>query len=714
MTKKQDETKSVTLNRLANETSTYLQQHCENPVDWYPWGEEALKLSKQANKPILLSIGYAACHWCHVMAHESFEDQETADLMNELFVNIKVDREERTDLDEIYMKAIQLMTGHGGWPMTVFLTPDCKPFFGGTYFPVNDHHGLPGFKKVLKNVAAAWQTSNEQILDSASELANHLKMMERIKSDKPESEELGLAAVANTNTINAALEKIERNFDRDFGGFGGAPKFPHSMSLDLAMRACAKSSAFSDSRKEECLDVVQITLDKMAYGGIHDQIGGGFARYSVDRHWLVPHFEKMLYDNALLAKTYIDGYLLTGREYWLRVSEGILSFVSRELTTKHGAFYSSLDADSEGEEGKFYVWRPEQIIAVLGEEEGTWFNEVFGVSERGNFEHKTSILHLSKSPEELSRKFTTPLEKLWQRIDTAAAKVMTERAKRIRPTRDEKVLTSWNSLMITAFVEGYKATAKPEYLQSALQAANFILDNLKVDDRLMRVWGMPVNAGEADSGIVKLQGCLDDYAYFIEAMLNLASVDGDEKWLRIAEQLTQSMIKYFRDEDEGGFFFTAKDHEELVVRPRSHYDGSVPSGTSVATAVLLRLANLTGKEEYLTLVEEVFSLYGPHFSRMPDQFANLLGCLDMYLFKGPEVAIALGEDHNTELLFALHQKYYPNKVVAVTKGKSNIDFDFLKGKEAIDKKTTVYICRNFTCDKPLNNMTELKARIANW
>ncbi|MBP9091183.1 thioredoxin domain-containing protein [bacterium] len=720
MTKKQvkqgdkNATSNIVTNRLANETSTYLQQHCQNPVDWYPWGDEALKLSRQENKPILLSIGYAACHWCHVMAHESFEDQETAELMNALFVNIKVDREERTDLDEIYMKAIQLMTGHGGWPMTVFLTPECKPFFGGTYFPVNDHHGLPGFKRVLKNVAAAWQTSNTQILDSASELSNHLKLMERIKSDKPEAEsesKMGFASVANTNTINAALEKLQRNFDSDFGGFGGAPKFPHSMSLELAMRACAKSSSFSDSRKEECLELVQVTLDKMAYGGIHDQIGGGFARYSVDRHWLVPHFEKMLYDNALLAKTYIDGYLLTGREYWLRVAEGILKFVSRELTTKQGAFYSSLDADSEGEEGKFYVWRPEQIVEVLGEEEGTWFNQVFGITERGNFEHKTSILHLSKSPEELSRQYTTPLDKLWQTVDSAAAKLLAERAKRIRPTRDEKVLTSWNSLMITAFIEGYKATAKQEYLQSALEAANFILDNLKVNDRLMRVWGMPVNGLDTE-GIVKLKGCLDDYAYFIEALLNIASVDGDEKWLNTAEQLCQSMIKYFRDEDEGGFFFTASDHEELVVRPRSHYDGSVPSGTSVATSVLLKLAKLTGKAEYLNLAEEIFSLYGPHFSRMPDQFANLLSCLDMYLFNGPEVAIALSHDDDRDMLLALHQKYYPNKVVAVASEKS--DLNFLKDKKVLEKKTTVYICQNFTCDKPVNNLSDLKARLSGW
>ncbi len=705
-------------NRLAQETSTYLQQHCHNPVDWYPWGEEALTLAKTEDKPILLSIGYAACHWCHVMAHESFEDQETADLMNKLYVNIKVDREERTDLDEIYMKAIQLMTGHGGWPMTVFLTPQSKPFFGGTYFPVDDRHGLPGFKKVLKNVASAWQNNRDQIQESASELSNHLKMMEKIKADDTQAP-VSLAAVVKRETIDIALEKLLRNFDSTYGGFGGAPKFPHTMSLELAMRACANTSPASASRKEECLELVETTLDKMAYGGIHDQIGGGFARYSVDRQWLVPHFEKMLYDNALLAKTYIDGYLLTGRAYWLRVAEGILNFVSSELTTEDGAFYSSLDADSEGEEGKFYVFRPDEINQVLGED-ADWFNEVFGVSERGNFEHGTSILHLSKSPEELSRHLTTPLDELWTKIDLCAVKLMAARAKRIRPTRDEKVLTSWNSLMITAYIEGYKATGKQDYLDRAIKAANFLLSKMKVGNRLMRVWGQPVNTNGASNnieGIVKLQGCLDDYAYFIEALVNIASVDDNAIWLLAADELCHSMIENFTDDKEGGFFFTAQDHEELVVKPRSHYDGSVPSGTSVATNVLLKLNKLTGNKKYLELVEEIFGLYGPHLSRMPDQFANLLNAMDMYLFDGPEIAVIIPAAGDKELLFALHGKYFPNKVVAVSQnGETNKApaLTLTQDRPAIDDKTTVYICQNFTCQKPVNEISALKESMAGW
>ncbi len=735
-------------NRLADETSTYLQQHYLNPVDWYPWGKEALDKARAENKPILLSIGYAACHWCHVMAHESFEDDATADIMNELFVNIKVDREERTDLDEIYMKAIQLMTGHGGWPMTVFLTPDCKPFFGGTYFPVDDRHGLPGFKRVLKSVNQAWQSNNAQVLDSANELARHLSMMERVKPENAAEgldegvddegavaldidalKELevtdgntALARVVNTSTINGALEKILRNFDKQHGGFGGAPKFPHTMTLELAMRAAGEQSPFDDKRKEECLELVQITLDKMAYGGIHDQIGGGFARYSVDRQWLVPHFEKMLYDNALLAKTYFDGYSLTGREYWLRTAERILEFVSRELTTTSGAFYSSLDADSEGEEGKFYVFKPEEVIAVLEADQagkdsgdGKWFNETFGVTEHGNFEHGTSIFHLRKSPEELSRINTMPLADLWQKIDRLSDKLMVERAKRIRPTRDEKVLTSWNSLMISAFVEGYKATAKEKYLASAIKCADFLIANMKRGDRLMRVWGQPVakdGEPQSENGIVKLPGCLDDYAYFVEALLNLASVDSDRRWLDIACELADSMITYFRDEKEGGLFFTASDHEELVVRPRSHYDGSVPSGTSVAACALQKLHRLTGKQEYLDLVEEIFTLYGPHMTRMPDQFANLLNAMDAYLANGPEVAVVLNSKQDKEMLFEVHSRFSPNKVVAVSRTGEQNEHAVLTNRKAIDDKTTVFICRNFACDKPINDIDELKAKLS--
>ncbi len=679
-------------------------------------------------RPILLSVGYSACHWCHVMAHESFEDDETAALMNAYFVNIKVDREERTDIDEIYMKAIQLMVGHGGWPMTVFLTPDGKPFFGGTYFPKEDRHGLPGFKKVLANVYAAWQRNNEDVLESASELASHLKLLERLRDDGAEVKDTHF----NYRIIDTALEVLLRQFDQTFGGFGGAPKFPHTLSLELAQRAMAHSgdTAFSKERREQCKQLIETTLNHMAYGGIHDQIGGGFARYSVDRQWLVPHFEKMLYDNALLTNVYVNGYLLTGRTYWLGVAEDILKFVSRELTTEGGAFYSSLDADSEGEEGKYYVFTPDQVIGVLGEEDGIFFNRVMGVTNTGNFEHGTSVLHLGQSPEEIAKRFKLSIDKYWTKIETLSAKLLAEREKRVHPGRDEKVLTSWNSLMISAFVDGYKGTTKVEYLKAARGAANFILDNLREGERLLRVWGQ---TGPGSQGQAKLPGYLDDYAYFISALIALAEVDPDSKWLTIARDLAEKMIEYFTDENEGGFFFTASDHEELVVRPRSHFDGSVPSGTSVALSALFKLAALTGDDKFADHALSVLKLYGEHLSRMPDQFAGLLNVLDFYLTDGPQIAYSILPPSSSdsadkpatestteaykELLFCLHRQFQPNRVILVAReGDEALTTlsPLLKDRTALDGKPTVYMCKNYSCEKPINDLNDLKAAIATW
>ena len=453
-------------NRLVNETSTYLLQHAYNPVDWYAWGPEALERSKSEDKPILLSIGYAACHWCHVMEHESFEDHDTAEFMNEHFVNIKVDREERTDLDEIYMKAVQMMTGHGGLPMTVFLTPELKPFFGGTYFPPEDRHGLPGFKRLLQALHNAWQNQREEIAESSEELVAHLRSFN----------ELGTADGAGTidySIIDEGMGKLLKHFDDKWGGFGGAPKFPHTFSIDLAMHCASPAYKGKDHRKE-CLELVTTTLDRMAYGGIQDQIGGGFARYSVDRHWLVPHFEKMLYDNALLCQTYLNGFVLTGREYWADVAVGIMEFVLRELRTEGGAFYSSLDADSEGEEGKFYVWSKNEIIETLGKDDGKFFCDVYGVSKEGNFEHHTNVLHLSATPEELAAKNELTEEAFWKKLEPLKKSLMEAREKRVRPGRDEKVLTSWNSLMISALVEGYRVLQEERYLVAAQEAATFI------------------------------------------------------------------------------------------------------------------------------------------------------------------------------------------------------------------------------------------------
>ncbi|MBX9695713.1 MAG: thioredoxin domain-containing protein, partial [Cyanobacteria bacterium] len=470
---KSDEVSEKTPNRLIGESSTYLLQHAYNPVDWFPWGPEALEKARAEEKPILLSIGYAACHWCHVMEHESFEDPETASLMNARFVNIKVDREERTDLDEIYMKAVQMMTGHGGWPMTVFLTPDLAPFFAGTYFPPVDKHGMPSFKRILLGVALAWKDKRGEVVESASEITAHLKDLEKIGRKGSDDDAEGEKSLSR-DLIFGAVDQIARTFDPRWGGFGSSPKFPHPFSLSLVMRVLNDSTA-GDVRRQETSEIVETSLDKMAYGGIYDHLVGGFARYSVDRQWLIPHFEKMLYDNALLTQTYLDGYLITKRDYWKDVAKGILSFVSKELRTPDGAFYSSLDADSEGEEGKFYVWTPASIEEVLGEKDGKWFCEIYGVTKTGNFEHGTSALHLTDSPENLANKNNITVDELWTRLEPMRAKLLEKRAERIRPGRDEKVLTSWNSLMISAYVYGYRVIQDPEYFDEAITAAEFLL-----------------------------------------------------------------------------------------------------------------------------------------------------------------------------------------------------------------------------------------------
>jgi len=697
-------TKNTTPNRLIHETSTYLLQHAYNPVDWYGWGEEALNRARTEEKPILLSIGYAACHWCHVMEHESFEDAETAKLMNECFVNIKVDREERTDLDEIYMKAVQMMTGHGGWPMTVFLTPELKPFFGGTYFPPQDRHGLPGFKKLLLGIHDAWTNQRDEVLNSSEELTSHLRQLDEL--EKPSSEQ-----ALSYGQIELAVDKLLKIFDRQWGGFGHAPKFPHTFSLSVAMRYAAVNAPSSKSAKQEALEIVTTTLDRMAYGGMHDQIGGGFARYSVDRQWLIPHFEKMLYDNALLCQTYLEGFVLTGREYWRQVAAGILQFVLRELTTEDGAFYSSLDADSEGEEGKFYAWDEEEIKAVLGSD-STWFNEVFGVTRQGNFEHGHSVLHLTKSPEELAAKHQLTIDQFWSKVHGLSEKLMTERDKRIRPGRDEKVLTSWNSLMICAFVDGYKVIREPRYLSCAIKAANFILDNLVVQGRLLRTWG---------KGKSKLNAYVDDYAYFAQALLDLASVDSDPRWMQQAEHFTKVMLEQFWDEENHGFFYTSNDHEKLVSRPKSYYDGAIPSGSSVASMVLLRLARLTDNKSYAQYAENILRLYSPYMARVPDQFSNFLCAVDFSLAPPLEVAVIAptsdtSDDQETtrKLLYEIFAHYVPNKVVITGSGAKNESLSasvLLKDRTAIGSQPTVYICKNYTCDEPLTDPLKLAKKM---
>lgn len=687
-------------NRLINETSTYLLQHAYNPVDWYPWGEEALSRSKSEDLPVLLSVGYAACHWCHVMEHESFEDEETAKLMNARFVNIKVDREERTDIDEIYMKAVQLMTGHGGWPMTVFLTPDLKPFFAGTYFPPVDKHGMPSFKKVLVGIATAWKERRDEVVESASDITSHLKMLE-IGVGNETGKETDGDKYLNMDTISGAVGRLMARFDSKWGGFGGAPKFPHTFSLMLAMRYSLRKSEAKASDRMECKQMVETTLERMAMGGIHDHLAGGFARYSVDRQWLIPHFEKMLYDNALLCSTYLDAYLLTGRQYFKDVAEGILEFAGNELRTEDGAFYSSLDADSEGEEGKFYVWTPEQIKEVVSDKDGDWLIDIFAVTRTGNFEHGTSALNFKKTPEALARDNKLSYEEFVARLAPLKEKLLAKRAERIRPGRDEKVLTSWNSLMISAYVDGYRVTGKKEYIDEARTAANFIFSNLMVDGLLLRTWGQ---------GKAKLAGYLDDYSYFVQALLDLSSVDADSRWFSTAVRLNDHMLEHFWDQENGGLYYTSDSHEELIVRPKNHFDGSVPSGASVALMNLLRLEKLTGKKSYRQSARTILGIYGDYLMKAPSEFANSLCALDFYLHPIKEIVLMYetADDKLKDMLAAIHGQYNPDKVVLVADGRTNAPSPLVEGRQAEGGKHTVYICENFTCKQPLLAVGELK------
>lgn len=694
-------------NRLVNETSTYLLQHAYNPVDWYPWGQEAIARSRAEDRPILLSIGYSACHWCHVMEHESFEDEQTADIMNKLFVCIKVDREERPDLDEIYMKAVQMLTGHGGWPMTVFLTPQLKPFFGGTYYPPEDRHGLPSFKRLLLSVAQAWEEQRDNIEESSAEITEHLSSFDRAPKGTGEIDD---------NVVVKAVAKLWGVFDKQCGGFGGAPKFPHAGSIALTLRRSIKTASngsdeAAKQQQQQCLEIATTTLDQMAYGGIHDQIGGGFARYAVDRIWLVPHFEKMLYDNALLCRNYLEGYQRTGRTYWCDVARGILEFILREMTTPEGAFYSSLDADSEGEEGKFYVWTPQQIKAVVGEEDGNWLSEVYGCIERGNFEHGTSVLHLVESPEVLAKHYSMSVDQFWGRLNPLRDRLLAERSKRIRPGRDEKVLTSWSSLMISAFVDGYRVLHEERYLEVARRAASFILDNLTKDRHLLRTWGR---------GQAKLNGYLDDYAYFVAALLDLAAVDFDPRWYEQALALNETMLEEFPDNENGGFFYTSSNHEELIARTKSFFDASTPSPTSIATMNLLRIGRMTGKQEYVEKAAGVLSLYSPYYDRAPDQFSYLLCAADFYLAPESEIAFLADtkkkKDAWQKMLFTINEAYMPNTVMLVynPSGPSAPCLEtspLFQQRGLLDAQPTIYICRNFTCEQPINSLDELKRQL---
>ena len=659
-------------NRLAQETSPYLLQHRENPVDWYPWGPEALRRAGEEDRPILLSVGYSACHWCHVMERESFEDPDTAAYMNEHFVCVKVDREERPDIDAIYMEAVQAMSGHGGWPMTVFLDPEGVPFYGGTYFPPDESRGMPSFRMVMEAVVDAFERKREEIRERASGTRARLGAIGLVEPD---------AEPPAAARLEEAVTRLLAAADRERGGFGGAPKFPPASALELLA-----------ARGER--EVVELTLDAMLAGGIYDQLGGGFARYSVDAGWLVPHFEKMLYDNALLARAYLHGWQALGHQRYRRACEETLDWMLREMRGPEGGFYSALDADSEGEEGRFYVWTPAQIRAALGDEEtAAAAIEHYGVTEAGNFEG-ANVLHL---PGGAGRLCLPTRNKLDPRVlEEARGALLAARAERVRPGLDDKRLAAWNALAIAALAEAGAALGRDDYLDAARECAEFVLGEMHDGDgRLLRTY----RDGEA-----RLNAYLEDHAFLLEALLALYEASFEPRWFERARSLAETIVVRFGDPERGGFFSTSEDHERLIARRKEVGDHPIPSGNSAAAMGMLRLAALTGEREYERQAEGVFALFAKPATQHPEAFAHLLRALDFHLSPTREVAL-VGDDVG-ELAAAVRSAFRPHLVLAAGPAGSS-EPPLLRDRPEVDGKPAAYVCENFACRAPVTDREDL-------
>jgi uncharacterized protein YyaL (SSP411 family) len=680
-------------NRLINETSPYLLQHAHNPVDWFPWGEEALEIARREQKPVLLSIGYSACHWCHVMEHESFENEAIAKVMNENFVNIKVDREERPDLDQIYMSAVQLMTHHGGWPMTVFLTPDAVPFYAGTYFPPEDRYNMPGFPRVLISLAEAFRERPEDIQQTAASVLSELQR----SAATSESTE-----ILSAELLDSAYRGIIKGYDEINGGFEGAPKFPPAMTLEFLLQT------FHRTGNQQALDIVKHTARKMAEGGIYDHLGGGFHRYSTDARWLVPHFEKMLYDNALLSRFYLHYYQVSHDEAARSVAEGILDYVVREMTDPLGGFYSTQDADSEGVEGKFFVWSREEVTELLGEKDAALFASYYNVTKAGNFEGE-NILNVTRDLHEVARAEKLTPEELSETLSKARQKLFEAREERVKPARDEKILTAWNGLMLAGFAEAGAILDRSDYTEIAKRNARFVLDNLRRDGLLLRTY---------KDEQAKLNAYLEDYAFYIDGLVTLFETTGELEWFQEALLLTATMIDEFWDDQEGGFFYTGNSHEDLIVRSKDFFDNATPSGNSVATSVLLRIGLMTDQSDYQRRAATVLRLTAASLRRYGAGFGRMLGALDFYLGKPKEIAIigALGSADTESLLKTVWTAYLPNKVVALAfPGDSSAAdaISLLRDRTQIDGQATAYVCEQFICKQPVTTATELASQLQN-
>ena len=690
-------------NRLIAESSPYLLQHAYNPVEWYPWGNEALYRAKNEDKPIFLSIGYSACHWCHVMAHESFENEETAKIMNENFINIKVDREERPDIDDIYQRVCQIATGNGGWPLSVFLTPDQKPFYVGTYFPGDSRYGMPSFRAILSQMLQAYRTRKQQVDSAAAEFMQSLSSMAmdiEVQGEHPDIDQ---------SILDEAAVGLLHMADPAYGGFGHAPKFPNVSNLLFMLRY------YNISRISRFREFVMFTADKMAAGGIQDQIGGGFARYSTDQKWLVPHFEKMLYDNALLTLLYSELYQISGKESYLRVVETTLDYIIREMTSPEGGFYSAQDADSEGEEGKFYLWSKKEIVDSLEDKTlADIFCDYYGVIEGGNFEGK-NILNIVTSLDKLSQRYGREPHIIEHLIKDARTKLFEVREKRIKPGRDDKVLTSWNGLMISGFAKGYRVTGNRKYLDCAVNAINFIETKIanSTEGRLRRTF---------KNGVSKLNAYLDDYAFYVNALLDVFEVNSKAEYLEKALVYTDFMLKHFWDSSSGSLFLTSDDHEQLIMRTKNFYDLAIPSGNSIAAYNLLRLYHISQNNDYFHKAEEIIKAASKPAVKNPFGFGQLLISMNLYLKKSPIEVIIIQEPVNNasyQMSSWLNKRFIPDGINIIIDDKLQLEklqkYPMFLGRnthsENENKSEVAFVCKDFTCSLPIYSVEELERRI---
>ncbi|MBI4619485.1 MAG: thioredoxin domain-containing protein [Desulfobacterales bacterium] len=683
------------MNRLIHEKSPYLLQHAKNPVNWHPWGDEAFQKAKKEDKPIFLSIGYATCHWCHVMAHESFEDSEVAEILNQSYISIKVDREERPDIDQIYMSACQSMTGRGGWPLSIFMTPEGNPFFSGTYLPKSSRMGMTGFTDVLTQIAALWEKDQKRIIKAGEEITNAIQPRADMAS---EGHALGI------DTLQNGYEQLARSFDPKWGGFGGAPKFPTPHQLTSLLRWHNRGS---DS---EALTMVERTLDTMRRGGIFDQIGYGFHRYSVDEKWLAPHFEKMLYDQALLAISYIETYQVTKNPRYATVASEIFTYVLRDMTASEGGFYSAEDADSEGKEGLFYLWTPQKVKDHLGNELGDLYCRFYDINQAGNFEDGLSIPHIPITSEVFAEQNGMDLAEIESLLEEAGRLLFVAREKRVHPLKDDKIITSWNGLMIAALAKGYKALGNELYIDAAKQAASFILEKLrKPDGQLFRRYRQ---------GDVAYPGYLDDYSFLVWGLIELYEATFDISYLEEAVEINQVMIDLFWDEAGGGFYFMGKENEVLIAQSKEIYDGALPSGNSVGAVNLMRLGRMTGNPDLEKKADELTRTFSRSIAAYPVGHSQFLSALDFMVGPGFEIVIA-GDpalEATMAMIAVVHKMFLPNKVLLLrpegdeSKRLSSLA-PFVEALCPIDQQPTVYVCERYACKTPITDVENLKLAI---